>query len=71
MLSKSQENGYSFHIDGSIQTLYGTLTVVSADNLASNALGGFKEGSRAHRYCRQCLGTDDETRVKVSCVSLC
>ena len=32
------------------------------DNLASNALGGFKEGSTANRGCLQCLATLDELR---------
>lgn len=34
--------------------------MVPADNLASNLLGGFKEGSTAHRGCRHCLATPAE-----------
>jgi hypothetical protein len=44
----------------------GTVAVVSADNPASNALGGFKESASALRHCRQCLGSADETTTQVS-----
>ena len=47
-------------INGVPQTKYGTICLVLADNLASNAMGGFKEGSTAHRGCRQCLSTPPE-----------
>ena len=50
-------------IDGELQKKWGTLCLVSADNLASNALGGFKEGSTANRGCRQCLATIDELKT--------
>lgn len=36
------------------------MCLVAADNLASNALGGFKEGSTANRGCRHCLATPAE-----------
>ena len=36
--------------------------MVPADNLASNVLGGFKEGSTAHRGCRHCLATPAELK---------
>ena len=60
-----QENGWEFVIDGVSKKMYGTVTVFSGDNLASNAMGGFKEGGTAYRHCRQCLGTLDETRTMV------
>lgn len=47
-------------------TVYGTLTLVSGDNLASSSLGGFKEGGSAYRHCRHCHGNNDETRQRVS-----
>ena len=47
------------------QLHFGTIAVISADNPASSALGGFKESGAAYRYCRQCLGTYDETSTKV------
>ena len=42
---------------------YGSVCVVPADNLASNLLGGFKEGSVAHRGCRHCLATSSEMKT--------
>ena len=57
-----QEAGYTFQIRGEPQTKRGTLCLVSADNLASNAMGGFKEGSTAYRGCRQCLATPDQLK---------
>ena len=47
-------------INGTPKMKYGTITVVAADNLASNLLGGFKEGSTAHRRCRHCDATPSE-----------
>lgn len=44
----------------------GTIALASADNFGANALGGFKEGSTAHRPCRQCLGTMEEIQEKAS-----
>ena len=35
--------------------MYGTVAIVSADNPASNCLGGFKESSVAYHPCRQCM----------------
>lgn len=37
-------------------------TLIPADNLASSALGGFKEGSQAFRGCRHCLATPAEMK---------
>ena len=31
--------------------MYGTLALSLEDNPANSTLGGFKEGSTAHRYC--------------------
>lgn len=62
----SQEGGYSFNVSGSDRIFYGTIAVISADNPASSLLGGFKESASAYRLCRQCMGTKDEIRMKVS-----
>lgn len=48
--------------------MFGTLTVVSADNPASSALGGFKESTAALRHCRQCMATSEEASTKVICI---
>jgi hypothetical protein len=58
---KKLEEGYEFHIESSKETYYGTIALISADNPASSALGGFKEGSSAYRYCRHCLGKAEDT----------
>ena len=47
------------------KVLYGTVAAVSADNLGSLALGGFKESSLAHRCCRQCLATGEDSKKMV------
>lgn len=42
--------------------VFGTLIAVIGDNLASNGVGGFKEGFTAHRLCRVCMVTLDVLR---------
>ena len=42
-----QESGYTFPSCG--QKFFGTITIISADNVAANLLGGFKEGATANR----------------------
>lgn len=51
-------------VDGPIR-FQGTVALISADNPASAALGGFKESSSAFRCCRQCLGTQEEIKEQV------
>ena len=58
--------GHEFSVSGALQSVYGTIAAVSADNPASNALGGFKEGFTAFRHCRQCMGTSAECKHEVS-----
>ena len=53
----------------STKTIYVTVATVSADNPASNALGGFKEGFTAFRHCRQCMGTSEECKHEVNRLS--
>ena len=52
-------------VNGQRHMYYGTMTVFSADNLASNAVGGFKESSSAYRPCRQCLCTKNDLKSQV------
>ena len=51
-----KEKGHVFKISGQEKLYYGTITVVSADNLANSSLGGFKVRSSVHIPCQQCLG---------------
>ena len=50
---------------GALTSMVRTLALVSADNPASNGMGGFKESASATCHCRQCLGTSEETKQKV------
>lgn len=54
-----------FTIDGRTCHFRGTVTVVSADNPASASLGGFKQSASAFRFCRHCLGTENDIQTKV------
>jgi len=51
--------------EGKTVYVYGTIAVVSSDNLASLALGGFKESCSATKMCRHCMTTKEESQVKV------
>lgn len=44
---------------------YGTIAAISADNLGSLALGGFKESCSAYRCCRHCLATRETFKTQV------
>ena len=49
------EQGYSFTMNGLPLKKYGSICLIPADNLASNAIEGFKEGSQATHGCRHCM----------------
>jgi hypothetical protein len=44
----------------------GTIAFFCGDNLGSQFIGGFKEGSRAHRVCRECMDTQIQISICVS-----
>ena len=48
-----------FLIDGEKMRFRGTVTVVSADNLSAQLMGGYKALNAAFRKCRCCMATDD------------
>lgn len=54
-----------FDLNGSIHRFRGTVSIISADNPASTCLGGFKQSASAFRYCRHCMGTDEDIQSKV------
>ena len=56
---------FFFQIDGTEITLRGTITLASADNLASQYLGGYKALASALRKCRQCLAIISDMKSKV------
>ena len=63
-----QEKGVEFCINGRQKVIYGTLAVVSADNLGSLLVGGFKESCTAFRMCRYCMATKEESNTQVCCI---
>jgi len=60
-----QESGWQFNTADGLQWYTATITIISADNPASSAIGGFKESASAYRPCRHCLGTANEIRQEV------
>ena len=54
-----------FLIDGTEKVVFGGLAVVSADNLESLVLGGFKESCSALKMCRYCMATKEDSQTKV------
>jgi len=58
------EKGYEFNVGGITQVFYGALAVVSADNLGSLALGGFKERCSAKKMCRHCIATKEDAQTR-------
>jgi hypothetical protein len=60
-----------FKVKGERRTMFGTVCTVLADNLGSQALGGFKESCSAYRMCRQCMATHDTATAKVPTDNTC
>lgn len=60
-----KKEGVSFVIDGRVQSIRGTLAIVSGDNLSSQLLGGFKSLNSAFRRCRRCMATKETMQTKV------
>jgi hypothetical protein len=64
---KLLEQGVDFLIEGRTEKIFGTLTAVIADNLASHQVGGFKCGfSSGYRRCRTCMSLDKDIQTKFS-----
>ena len=60
----AQNTGVPFTIDSQTVYLRGTLTLVSADNLASNLIAGYKSLTSAFRKCRTCMATATDMQMK-------
>lgn len=60
-----KEQGVEFIVRGNPKMVYGGLTIVSADNLGSLALGGFKESCTALKMCRHGMATKAESQKQV------
>lgn len=50
-----ETKGIEVEIGGQITTLFGTVCILTADNLACHTLGGFVESFSANRFCRYCM----------------
>lgn len=55
------------NINGREERFCGTLVTVSADNLASQQVGGYKSLASATRKCRFCMAVSDDMSTKVLC----
>ena len=51
---------------GNLDHYRGQLLFFCGDNLGSQFIGGFKEGSQAHRPCRECMGDKNQIKTHVS-----
>ena len=49
--------------------MQGTIIYCSGDNLGSRLVSGFKEGTAAHRKCRECMGTLEEIISQVCVIA--
>lgn len=54
-----------FLFDGMQVAFRGTLTIMSADNLAAWAIGGFKALASAFRKCQYCTVVNQDIQTKV------
>lgn len=57
-------------VNGEVRYFRGSVSIVSADNPASAALGGFKQSASAFRFCRHCMGTGEDINSHVR-MSIC
>ena len=56
-------------VDGIEVCFHGSISVVSADNLASQDFGGFKAINAAVRKCHYCMTTETEMQLKVHIIT--
>ena len=63
--------GVKCAINGKERVFKGALLAFLADNLASNALGGFKLSLFSYRYCRTCLLPKDKVTSSFDYIPRC
>ena len=62
---KQLERGVLLKIGNQSKMVFGSVTIFTADNLASHQVGGFKIGfAWAYRKCRYCLATDEQIQTQ-------
>jgi len=66
-----KEKGVDLIVRGVQTRICGTIAVISADNLGSLALGGFKESCTAEKMCRYCMTSKEETQMQVREKKIC
>jgi len=59
------------NINGCEEQICGTLVTVSADNLASQLIGGYKSLASATRKCRFCMAVSEDMASKVFYIRMC
>lgn len=64
-MSLITQQGMQMIIGGISRTVYGTLLIVSGDNLGSQLIGGFKQLASALRKCRFCMATEEDVSKEV------
>ena len=57
-----KDEGYDFCIRGELRTFRGSVAFCSGDNLGSQLLGGYKQGSQSYR---KCMGNSEELEAHV------
>lgn len=66
-----QIGGVKFLFGDEVIAFRGTLTVLSADNLAAWSIGGFKALASAFRKCQYCMAVDNNMQTKVYTIIEC
>lgn len=54
-----------FELDGVEYRFRGSFSLLPADNLASQYLGGYKALNAALRKCRNCMAVDEDMQTQV------
>lgn len=65
-----KQEGVNFDVEGTTKAFRGTITAVSADNLAAWSIGGFKALASAFRKCQYCMAVDEDIQTKVGCSTI-
>ena len=55
-----ESSGVQIEIKGQTHWLYGTISVLTADNLAIHTLCGYVESFSAHKFCQFCMIDKEE-----------
>ena len=59
-----ERNGLSIDFEGQIKQMFGTIAIVSADNLKARDLGEFRKCFNSGRICRYCMCMCNDLLIK-------